>query len=52
MADIWVVIGIIGFVTATLSVIFGLGRADRRRLDSSGAADRRHTGVSASAQQR
>jgi hypothetical protein len=52
MADILVVIGIIGFVAAMLSVIFGLGRADRRRLDFSGAVDRRRTGVSASAQQR
>jgi hypothetical protein len=29
MADIWIVVGIIGFVTAMVSVIFGVGRADR-----------------------
>jgi hypothetical protein len=50
MADIWVVIGIIAFVTAMLSVIFGLGRADRRELNYSGAADRRPRQVNASAQ--
>jgi hypothetical protein len=48
MADIWVVIGIIGFVAAMLSVIFGLGRADRRQLNYSGAADRRRREVNAS----
>ena len=50
MADILVVIGIIGFVTAMLSVVFGLGRADRRQLDYSGAADHRSPRVNASAQ--
>jgi hypothetical protein len=50
MADILVVIGIIGFVTAMLSVIFGLGRADRRQLNYSGADDRRPRRVNASAQ--
>ena len=50
MTDILVVIGIIGFVAAMLSVIFGLGRADRRQLNSSGAVDRRSPRVSASAQ--
>jgi hypothetical protein len=41
MADILVVIGIIGFVTAMLSVIFGLGRAERRQLTYSGTVDHR-----------
>ena len=31
MADIWIVLGIIGFVTAMVSVIFGVGRADSRQ---------------------
>jgi hypothetical protein len=39
MADILVVLGIIGFVTGMLSVIFGFGRAERRQLNS--GADRR-----------
>jgi hypothetical protein len=38
MADILVVLGIIGFVAGMLSVIFGLGRAERRRLTRSGAS--------------
>ena len=50
MADILVVIGIIGFVTAMLSVVFGLGRADRRQLDYSGAPDRQSPRINASAQ--
>jgi hypothetical protein len=50
MADLWVVIGIIGFVAAMLSVIFGLGRTDRRQLNYSGAVDRRSRRVNASAQ--
>jgi hypothetical protein len=47
MADILVVLGIIGFVAGMLSVIFGLGRAERRRLNCSavenhpGAVERR-----------
>jgi hypothetical protein len=50
MADIFVVIGIMGFVAGMLSLIFGLGRADRRQLDYPGAADRRSRRVNASAQ--
>jgi hypothetical protein len=38
MADILVVLGIIGFVAGMLSVIFGLGRAERRQLNYSGAS--------------
>jgi hypothetical protein len=41
MADIWIVIGIIGFVTAMVSVIFGVGRTDRRQMTYSGAVDHR-----------
>jgi hypothetical protein len=52
MADILVVIGIIGFVAAMLSVIFGLGRPDRRQLTYSGAVDRRSQRVNGSAQRR
>jgi hypothetical protein len=52
MADIWVVMGIIGFVAAIVSVIFGLGRADRRQLTYSGTADRRLHRVNGSAQPR
>jgi hypothetical protein len=50
MADILVIFGIIGFVAAMLSVIFGVGRADRRQLNYSGAVDRRSRRVNASAQ--
>jgi hypothetical protein len=50
MADILVVIGIIGFVAAMLSVIFGLGRAERRQSNYSAAADRPSRRVNASAQ--
>ena len=38
MADILVVLGIIGFVAGMLSVVFGLGRAERRQLNYSGAS--------------
>jgi hypothetical protein len=41
MADLLVVMGIIGFVTAMVSVIFGVGRADDRQLTNSSADDRR-----------
>jgi hypothetical protein len=50
MADILVLIGIIGFVAAMLAVIFGLGRADRRQLNYSGAVDRQSRRVNGSAQ--
>jgi hypothetical protein len=39
-------------VAAMLSVIFGLGRADRRQLTYSGAVDRRSQRVNGSAQRR
>ena len=44
MADILVVLGIIGFVAGMLSVIFGLGRAERRRLNCSDAVEN-HSGA-------
>jgi hypothetical protein len=31
MADIWIVVGIIGFVTGMVSLIFGLGGFDGNR---------------------
>jgi hypothetical protein len=44
MADILVVLGIVGFVAGMLSVIFGLGRAERRRLNCSDAVEN-HSGA-------
>jgi hypothetical protein len=40
MADIWIVVGIIGFVTGMVSLIFGLGGSDDDRSHCPSPVDR------------